>query len=107
MQCIFSVPPKIAPFFFETDLHLGDRAGVQCFITKGDLPLTISWLKDGSSLNPGIEVLQQGEFTSSLSIESLTLHHSGNYTCVASNIAASSKHTSTLLVNGNYLHPLL
>ncbi|XP_026677051.1 Down syndrome cell adhesion molecule-like protein Dscam2 [Diaphorina citri] len=42
-----TVPPKIAPFEFQPDLHSGDRAGVQCLVTKGDPPLTISWLKNG------------------------------------------------------------
>ncbi|XP_075218306.1 cell adhesion molecule Dscam2-like [Lycorma delicatula] len=101
------VPPKIAPFSFEMDLHLEDRAGVQCFVTKGDLPLTIRWMKDGEDVNSdeqkgsitGISVRQLGEFTSSVSIKSLQPHHAGTYTCSARNQAANTTHSSTLLVN--------
>lgn len=82
------------------DLHEGDRAGVQCFITKGDLPLNIEWTKDGMPLESGISVRQLGEFTSSLSIESLAPHHAGVYTCQATNQAAKAILSSTLLVNG-------
>ncbi|XP_066995296.2 cell adhesion molecule Dscam2 [Anabrus simplex] len=93
------VPPKIAPFAFQTDLHLGDRAGVQCFITKGDLPLSISWRKDGQNIESDVGVRQLGEHISSLSIESLRPHHAGTYTCFAANSAAEASHSSKLLVN--------
>ncbi|RZF37300.1 hypothetical protein LSTR_LSTR005632 [Laodelphax striatellus] len=94
------VPPKIAPFSFETDLHLGDRAGIQCFVAKGDTPLNIRWSKDGAtSLGLGVVVRQLDKFTSSLSIQSLSPEHAGQYSCTASNHAANVSHSSTLLVN--------
>nr|CAD7393335.1 unnamed protein product [Timema cristinae] len=93
------VPPRIAPFSFQTDLHLGDRAGVQCFITKGDLPLKIEWQKDGAPIEADVGVRQLGEHISSLSIESLRPHHAGIYKCQASNSAAQDSHSSRLLVN--------
>nr|CAD7193822.1 unnamed protein product [Timema douglasi] len=94
-----AVPPRIAPFSFQTDLHLGDRAGVQCFITKGDLPLKIEWQKDGAPIEADVGVRQLGEHISSLSIESLRPHHAGIYKCQASNSAAQDSHSSRLLVN--------
>ncbi|XP_021925400.1 Down syndrome cell adhesion molecule-like protein Dscam2 isoform X4 [Zootermopsis nevadensis] len=93
------VPPKISPFAFQMDLHLGNRAGVQCLVTNGDLPLTIEWRKDWGPLDSDVNVQQLGEFTSSLSIESLRPHHAGNYTCLATNSAAQASHSSRLLVN--------
>lgn len=96
-----TVPPKISPFAFQMDLHLGNRAGVQCLVTNGDLPLTIEWRKDWGPLDSDVNVQQLGEFTSSLSIESLRPHHAGNYTCLATNSAAQASHSSRLLVNGN------
>nr|CAD7589389.1 unnamed protein product [Timema genevievae] len=93
------VPPRIAPFSFQTDLHLGDRAGVQCFVTKGDLPLKIEWHKDGAPIEADVEVRQLGEHISSLSIETLRPHHAGIYKCQASNSAAQDSHSSRLLVN--------
>ena len=97
----FTVPPKIAPFVLQSDLHVGDRVGVQCFVTKGDLPLRLAWEKDSSTLPTDVIVRQFGHYTSSLSINSLTQEHAGNYTCVASNDASSAKYTAQLLVNGN------
>lgn len=94
------MPPRIAPFAFLTDLHVSDRVGIQCFITKGDLPLDIKWRKDGGSLDSDVSVQHYGHYTSSLSIESLSPRHAGSYTCVASNPAATATHTSDLLVNG-------
>lgn len=96
-----TVPPKISPFAFQMDLHLGNRAGVQCLVTNGDLPLTIEWRKDWRPVDSDVSVQQLGEFTSSLSIESLRPHHAGNYTCLATNSAAQASHSSRLLVNGN------
>ncbi|XP_059489075.1 cell adhesion molecule Dscam2-like isoform X3 [Neocloeon triangulifer] len=97
------VPPRIAPFDFQTDLHVGDRAGVQCFVTKGDLPLEIRWQHDGEDLGgnpkPGVVVSQLSSFTSSLSFDILGPEHAGNYTCVARNNAAETRHSSQLLVN--------
>ncbi|XP_054281239.1 cell adhesion molecule Dscam2-like [Macrosteles quadrilineatus] len=93
------VPPRITPFSFLTDLHVGDRVGVQCFITKGDLPLDIQWRKDGGALDQDVSVQQYGQYTSSLSIESLAPRHAGSYTCVATNQAATDTHSSNLLVN--------
>jgi len=83
------------------DLHLGNRAGVQCLVTNGDLPLTIEWRKDGGPLDSDVNIQQLGEFTSSLSIETLRPHHAGNYTCLVTNSAAQASHSSRLLVNGN------
>lgn len=101
---VVSVPPKITPFDFQTDLHVGDRAGVQCFVTKGDLPLEIKWQHNGedvTNLNPSnVVVSQLSAFTSSLQFDVLGPEHAGNYTCVARNNAAETRHSSQLLVNG-------
>jgi len=100
LLCV-TVPPKISPFAFQMDLHLGSRAGVQCLVTNGDLPLTIEWRKDGGPVDSDVSLQQLGEFTSLLSIDSLRPHHAGNYTCLATNSAAQASHSSRLLVNGN------
>jgi len=113
------VPPKITPFSFARDLNVGDRTSIQCVVVTGDLPLTFVWLKDHySSLSPttttsttsistssttstDITTRQYDEFTSALSIGSITRAHSGNYTCRVSNAAATVTHTAQLQVNGN------
>lgn len=107
---IFSVPPKITPFSFRMDLHLGERVGVQCVISKGDPPLTVVWLKDGTSLTEpesgtrsGVVIHSLDQFNSILTIEALARHHGGNYTCIASNAVAQTQYTASLSVNGTVL----
>ncbi|XP_073994425.1 cell adhesion molecule Dscam2-like isoform X3 [Rhodnius prolixus] len=96
------VPPRIAPFVLQGDLLVGERVRVQCFVTKGDLPLELGWYKDTVPLVSGasdVVVRRYDQYTSSLSIDSLTSQHAGNYTCVATNAAATAQYTATLLVN--------
>ncbi|KAG8230029.1 hypothetical protein J437_LFUL009995 [Ladona fulva] len=113
------VPPKISPFHVDRSLHLGERATFTCSVTKGDVPLSVSWLKDGSpipsssspsasssspssspaSSTSGISVSHVDQFNSILLIESLSPRHNGNYSCVAQNLAATVSHTQELMVN--------
>jgi hypothetical protein len=97
-----AVPPKITPFSFRSDLHLDERVGVQCVISKGDAPLNIHWLKDGQELRQGDGLVLRtlDEFTSVLSIGALAPEHGGNYTCVARNAAARAAYSAQLSVNG-------
>ncbi|XP_068892720.1 cell adhesion molecule Dscam2 isoform X3 [Tenebrio molitor] len=95
------VPPKVSPFYVEDTLHIGDRASLTCSVTKGDLPLTISWLKDGRNVQPAhmVSITQVDQFTSILVIEKLSPEHNGNYSCVVRNLAAEVSHTHQLVVN--------
>ena len=78
------------------------RARLQCVVSDGDLPLNVTWLKDGMPMSPKMGVLVRAldEFSSILTISSITPGHNGNYTCVASNKAATVTHTAELSVNG-------
>ncbi|XP_021939407.1 Down syndrome cell adhesion molecule-like protein Dscam2 isoform X3 [Zootermopsis nevadensis] len=100
-QITVMVPPNITPFSFRLDLHLGERVGVQCVVSKGDSPLTIHWLKDGEQLRQGDGLVLRtlDEFTSVLSIGALAPEHGGNYTCVARNTAAQAAYSAPLSVN--------
>lgn len=102
IKCSVPVPPNITPFSFRLDLHLGERVGVQCVVSKGDSPLTIHWLKDGEQLRQGDGLVLRtlDEFTSVLSIGALAPEHGGNYTCVARNTAAQAAYSAPLSVNG-------
>lgn len=99
-------PPHIHPFTIGDGYHEGGRVGWQCFITKGDGPLTIEWLKNNQSLDltstPSLSVTYQNEYSSSVLIESIRLAHEGNYTCRATNPVATVEHTVTLTVLGTY-----
>ncbi|XP_043473238.1 Down syndrome cell adhesion molecule-like protein Dscam2 isoform X4 [Leptopilina heterotoma] len=95
------VPPKISPFTADRDLHLGERTTLTCSVTRGDLPLSISWLKDGRSMGPSerVTITNMEQFSSILMIESLSPDHNGNYSCVARNMAAEVSHTQRLVVH--------
>ncbi|XP_043495195.1 Down syndrome cell adhesion molecule-like protein Dscam2 isoform X3 [Polistes fuscatus] len=95
------VPPKISPFRTDLDFHLGERTTLTCSVTKGDQPLSISWLKDGRSLGPSerVTVTNVDQYNSILMIESLSPDHNGNYSCVARNLAAEVSHTQQLMVH--------
>ncbi|XP_033322593.1 Down syndrome cell adhesion molecule 2 isoform X5 [Megalopta genalis] len=95
------VPPKISPFTADRDLHLGERTTLTCSVTRGDLPLSISWLKDGRSMGPSerVSVTNVDQYNSILMIERLSPDHNGNYSCVARNLAAEVSHTQRLVVH--------
>lgn len=109
MYCVYvlAVPPKVSPFYAEDTLHVGDRASLTCSVTKGDLPLTISWQKDGRTVEAAqmLSITQVDQYTSILLIESLSPDHNGNYSCVVRNLAAEVSHTHQLVVNGNQRVP--
>lgn len=97
-----SVPPKITPFSFQEQLiREGMRARLQCVVSDGDLPIRILWLKDGDTIDPdlGVTVRDLDEFSSILTINKITPHNNGNYTCTVSNSAGSAHHTASLFVN--------
>ncbi|KAK8787941.1 hypothetical protein V5799_022284 [Amblyomma americanum] len=93
-------PPGVSPFSFPDDLTEGKRAGAACIISDGDLPITIEWFKDGRELEPALEasVAKANDYTSFLSFTGVRRMHSGNYTCVASNPAASANFTAPMVV---------
>ncbi len=66
------------------------------------------WFLDSIELAPdnsrGVSVTQLDAFTSSLSFPLLQTQHSGNYTCVASNDAASDAKSTQLVVNSKLKH---
>lgn len=78
------------------------RTRTVCGVSRGDPPLTLRWLKDNVPLPTvlGANVTNLDQYSSLLSIPSLSAHHSGDYTCVASNPAAEFKYTAKLQVKG-------
>jgi Down syndrome cell adhesion molecule-like protein 1 len=79
------------------------RTRIICGISKGDSPLRLVWLKDGENLLPalGANTSSLDQYTSILSISSLSHLNSGEYTCVASNQASEVRYTASLQVKGN------
>lgn len=85
------------------------RAAISCQILEGDLPIAFRWEKNGQPVTSspyapsGIITRRMDEYSASLVIEHITSLHSGNYTCIASNIAGSERFTVPLTVNGNFV----
>ncbi|XP_068085516.1 cell adhesion molecule Dscam2 [Anabrus simplex] len=100
IQLTVNSPPVLEPFFFPTSLQEGGRAQVTCSISAGDLPIRFSWLKDGGPISKSLQIEERaaGDFFSMLVFNKVTSHHSGAYTCVAKNNAASVNYTAQLLV---------
>ena len=100
----FTVPPKIVPFNFqENHLLEGMLVRVSCVVSRGDLPLSITWLKDGQPIPAHLSVTTRDfdEYSSVLSIDPVSVKHNGNFTCVAQNDAAAVNYTAHLLVKGS------
>lgn len=96
----------MTPFDFgEEILNAGDTVSLTCTVSKGDLPLDISWELNGQVLTTsnGILLARSGKRISMLSIDSVQAVHRGNYTCIAKNEAGKVWHTSHLNVNGRIL----
>jgi Down syndrome cell adhesion protein len=102
------IRPVIDPFLFPKSLHQGQRYTILCSVSKGDLPVSIKWFKDGriissaSGIDPefaGIGVINVSPFASNLVFESLRPEHMGNYTCMASNGAGSVTHNGSMVVH--------
>ncbi|XP_039229550.1 Down syndrome cell adhesion molecule-like protein Dscam2 isoform X12 [Drosophila yakuba] len=76
------------------------RTRTVCGVSRGDPPLKLTWLKDGDPLPDllGANVTMLDQYSSLLSIPSLSATHSGEYTCVAKNPAAEIKYTALLQV---------
>ncbi|KAM7292783.1 Down syndrome cell adhesion molecule-like protein Dscam2 isoform X2 [Ixodes scapularis] len=96
-----AVPPTINPFSFPPSIREGERSSVHCFVSSGDRPVSIWWLKDGHPLRPGLldaKPQLMNEFLSVLYFESITEDHNGTYTCVASNPYASTNSSAEMIV---------
>ena len=99
----FLEPPKLAPFSFASSIiDSGEFAQLTCAVSKGDMPLTITWSLKGKDLNSGdsITTTMLGTRASMLVIPSVDYSHVGKYTCRATNAAGSVTHSAELKVNG-------
>ena len=85
-------------------VNQGDFTQLICVVTRGDLPLSLTWSLKGDiiSSGPTLTTTMIGQQTSLLSISSVDYQHSGVYTCRAENAAGISTYSAELLVNGNY-----
>ena len=99
----FLEPPQIIPFTFGKPVtDSGDFAQLTCVVSRGDMPVTITWSLKGQKLNsgPSITTTMVGTRTSMLIISDVDFTHIGDYTCRATNKAGSVTHSAVLKVNG-------
>uniref|UniRef100_A0A8B9GQ07 Down syndrome cell adhesion molecule like 1 n=1 Tax=Astyanax mexicanus TaxID=7994 RepID=A0A8B9GQ07_ASTMX len=93
------VPPLIQPFDFPPT-SIGKLMYIACVVSSGDMPIRITWRKDGQEIVSGTSgvTIETKEFMSSLQISKVSLKHNGNYTCIASNDAATVSSERQLIV---------
>lgn len=101
-----AVVPLIIPFTFgDEPANPGDSNAVNCMVTKGDLPLTITWSMNGRIINDdvdGVNIVRMSARLSSLNIDSISASHRGVFQCIAINEAGIANHSTELLINGDF-----
>lgn len=103
-----SVPPQVAPVTIgDEPANWGEQVSATCNVLKGDNPIEIQWTLNGEAItitsHPDINISTNGKKISFLVIDSVSAHHAGDYTCIATNLAGSSSRSATLAVNGTCL----
>ncbi|CAN7939378.1 unnamed protein product, partial [Ixodes hexagonus] len=99
LHVVVLTAPVISPFWFPERLQEGMRSTATCTLLDGDPPVSMRWLRDGRpDLGPDVQVVPINDFVSNLIIDRVARHHSANYTCTATNAAASASHTARMLV---------
>ncbi|XP_022236953.1 Down syndrome cell adhesion molecule homolog [Limulus polyphemus] len=96
----YTEPPILQPSEFPSDIELGSRVQIMCYLKKGDLPVTFTWNKDGKQLltNERVTVSSLDTFTSNLRIQRVISEDVANYSCTAANSAGSDSFTAALIV---------
>ncbi|XP_064480697.1 cell adhesion molecule Dscam1-like isoform X2 [Ornithodoros turicata] len=99
------VKPTIEPFSYPPSIREGQRASVMCTVSSGDMPINITWYRDGEPIGPanpqtrGILVSTVADYSSTLHFKSVRLEYRGNYTCVASNDAGTVSYSTTMVIH--------
>lgn len=97
------VLPSIVPFTLgDKPAHMDQFLSINCAVSDGDLPLNIFWTFNNQPITPDMDVSinRLGKRTSVLTIDSVSGHHAGNYSCHGSNPAGSTSYLSELKVIG-------
>lgn len=94
------MPPSLLPFIPRHHLTEGTRFSLACTVTKGDLPLTFLWTKNGALLDHDVVVKSLDDFNDYLSITQIKVRHSGNYSCSVMNAAATVQITTSVKIDG-------
>ncbi|KAG7213701.1 hypothetical protein KM043_002940, partial [Ampulex compressa] len=87
----------------EEPANWGEQISTVCSILKGDSPIEIRWSLNGEPItprsHPDITIMKNAKKMSVLLIDSVSAHHAGEYSCVASNMVGSVSRSAVLAVN--------
>lgn len=102
-----SAVPHIKPFELDEAVFAGESVHLDCHVSKGDLPLNVTWSFQGSPVarRMGLATTMLSDRVSVLDIPTAMGSNSGNYTCTASNRAGVASHTAVLNVIGTNIYP--
>ncbi|XP_025417900.1 Down syndrome cell adhesion molecule-like protein Dscam2 isoform X2 [Sipha flava] len=101
VEVVVIAPPEITPFYF-SELTEGSRVQVACTVHQGDLPLNLTWLKDGDLVHHGsggAVTTPFNAYSTILTVNNVSRSDTGDYTCVAANPVHSAMFTAHLTVN--------
>ncbi|GFV73983.1 titin, partial [Trichonephila clavipes] len=96
----YSDIPEIQKFTFQDNIIQGKLVSAMCLALSEAKPLQFQWVKDGKILksdSQNIRIEDSDEY-SILILNKVTLDNEGNYTCSATNIHGSSKHSAYLTI---------
>lgn len=100
------MPPEIEPQYLRESMTVEEeqRTKLMCVVIRGDPPMRFHWLKNGQTfIAHGDTTVQTFEDTSIVTFKRVVSSDRGHYTCVATNVAASTNRTTQLIVNGELL----
>lgn len=104
-------PPRVGPYEFPNDLQVGMKARAMCSVMQGDAPFKFAWSQDGRRIESDVATKESGAIFkvqtlrdySMLTVDSLTLAHAGNITCLVSNDGSQTWQSAMLKVNGKWM----
>lgn len=89
-------PQPLPPTVYANE---GMKIKLMCSVLEGDPPVRVVWMKNNYAVTVDTDVtLQHMDDSSVLVFRKVAFRHSGNYTCVASNVAATTNRTTALVV---------
>lgn len=95
--------PQILPFTFPEEVEAEQLVQVSCAVSKGDVPITFQWYKDGTPIVSSSKFMINSVASklSLLLLSSVDAEHSGLYSCLAMNLVGTAESSATLKVKGN------
>lgn len=84
-------------------MYSGDDVQVNCYVSRGDEPVSVSWTLNGEPLTDsraGVQILNVGSKTSLLTLNNVNHRSDGEYRCWASNPAGAVSFPANLTVLG-------